>query len=238
MLDWGWRRSIAAYQRQADLLLYPSWGLAACFDNPRAADVFPPAGLPGREYAPPPWDQPTIVYVGSASRNDGSDLLLSAMEQVVERHPTARCWFISKETSFLDEHPARHAPWLTVKPGTFDDLPEVMRSATVLVIPRRRNPYNDLAMPVKLFDYMSFGRPLVVTACRDTGALVSELQAGLVVQDTAEALAQGITQLTENRDLAERLGQNGYHAIQTAHAWPHRATQLMLMMEALEGGRQ
>jgi glycosyltransferase involved in cell wall biosynthesis len=236
LLDWSWRRSISFYLHLADLVVYPSWGLAACFKNRRKVDVFPPAGLPNRDYVPLSFKPPTIVYVGAASYNDGSDVLLSAMEQVVKCYPTARCRFITNNSSadILTNHPAYRAPWLTFERRTFEDLPEVMCSATVLVIPRRRNSYNDLAMPVKQFDYMSFGRPLVVTDCQDTAALIKELQSGVVVQDTPEALAQGIIKLLQNPNLAIRLGQNGYQAIQAAHSWPHRAAWLLQMIEGFE----
>jgi glycosyltransferase involved in cell wall biosynthesis len=236
LLDWGWRRSIAAYLRLADMVVYPSWGLADCFENRQKVNLLPPAGLPDREYTPLAFEPPTIVYVGAATYNDGSDLLLSAMEQVVHHYPTARCRFITGNSSadILVNHPAYRAAWLTFERRTFAELPEVMRSTTVLVIPRRRNPYNDLAMPLKQFDYMSFGRPMVVTDCRETAALVNALESGVVVQDTPYALAQGVMKLLENRDLAMRLGQNGYRAIQSAHSWPHRAAQLLQMIEGLE----
>jgi len=238
-LDWGWRRSIATYLRLADVLLFPSRGLAACFDTRQRTDVLPPAGLPNRERSPLSWEPPTILYAGGASRRYGSDLLLDAMEQVVARHPTARCRFITGDVAVevLAAHRARRAPWLTVERRAFDELPAIMGSATLTVIPLRVNAYNDLAMPVKLFDYMSFGRPVVATACRDTAALVNELDAGLIVDDTADGIAQGIMRLLEDPDLATRLGQNGYQAIQSTHAWPHRAAQLLQMIEALEQGQ-
>jgi glycosyltransferase involved in cell wall biosynthesis len=161
------------------------------------------------------------------------------MEQVVARYPAARCRFITGDTDadVLVRHRAHHAPWLTVEHRAFEELPIVMNSATVTAIPVRINPYNDLAVPVKLFDYMSFGRPVVATACRDTAGLVNELEAGLVVDDTVDGIAQGIVRLLEDPSLATRLGQNGYRAIQTAHAWPHRAAQLLEMIETLEQGR-
>jgi glycosyltransferase involved in cell wall biosynthesis len=112
-----------------------------------------------------------------------------------------------------------------------------MHSSTLAISPLRVNPYNDLAMPVKLFDYMSFGRPLVVTTCHDTAALVNELEAGLVVEDTVDSLAQGIIRLLEAPGLAARLGRNGYQAIQTAHSWPHRAAWLLQMIETIEQER-
>jgi glycosyltransferase involved in cell wall biosynthesis len=239
MLDWGWRRSVATYLHLADILLFPSWGLAACFDVRQSAAVLPPAGVPSQERPPLSWEPPTILYVGGASRRYGSDLLLDAMEKVVARHPAARCQFVTGDANadVLETHPARHAPWLTIEQRTFDELPSAMGSATLTVIPLRVNAYNDLAIPVKLFDYMSFGRPVVATACRDTAGLVNELESGLVVDDTVDDIAQGIIRLLENPSLATRLGRNGYRAIQTAHAWPHRAAQLLEMVEALEQGR-
>jgi len=235
LLDWGWRLSIAAYQRLADLLLFPSSGLATCFRNRRRIDLLPPAGQPGREWTPPPGQPPVVVYTGGASFADGSDLLLTAMERVVDRYPDARCYFISVNNEFIEGHPVRHAGWLTVESRTAEELPALMRSATLVVIPRRINSYNDLAMPVKLFDYMSFGRPLVVTACRDMAAFVNEVEAGLVVKDTAEELAQGILRLIDDPDLAARLGRNGYRAIQTNHSWSQRAKRLVQMIEEIEG---
>jgi len=236
LLDWGWRRSIAAYLRLADVLLFPSQGLADCFDIRKPVKVLPPAGVPNREYTPPSREPRWIVYTGAANYNDGSDLFLSAMEKVVARCPDVGCRFITRamNAKALASHPARYAPWLTVERRSFDDLPEVMRHATMLVIPRRRNAYNDLAMPIKLFDYMSFGRPVVTTACRDTAALVHKLESGLVVEDTAEGIAEGILCLLNDPNLATCLGRNGYQAIQTAHAWPHRAARLLEMIEALE----
>ena len=112
-----------------------------------------------------------------------------------------------------------------------------MRSATLAVIPLRRNPYNDLTMAVKLFDCMAFGLPQVVTDCREMAAFVREVDAGLVVQDSVNDLAQGIMRLLQDRDLAARLGQNAYQAVQTSHSWGHRAAQILAAVEHIEQER-
>ena len=238
LLDWGWRRSIDVYQRTADMLLYPSLGLASYFHNLSPYDVLPPAGPAGLGCPPLPWDPPEVVYLGAASYRYGSDLLLDAMQQVVEAMPEARLRFVTVDPSFLESHPARHAPWLTVEQRAFNELPAIMRRTTLAVAPLRRNAYNDLAMPVKMFDYLAFGRPMVVTDCRDMAAFVREVDAGIVVEENTGSLAAGILSLLRNRDLAERLSQNGYDAVQTAHSWPHRAARLLGMIEAIEQGRR
>ena len=161
LLDWGWRRSIATYLRVADRLLFPSRGLANYFPTDKPVTILPPGGPVGLEPATLNWDRPTVVYVGGANYRYGSDLLLDAMQQVVARCPTARCHFISGDATYLDQHPARHASWLTVERRAFHELPTVMRAATVAVVPLRINEYNDLAVPVKLFDLREQGFELV-----------------------------------------------------------------------------
>jgi len=157
---------------------------------------------------------------------------------VVDRRPDARLRFITADATYLDGHPSRHAPWLTVERHAFDELPEVMRSATLAVIPLRRNPYNDLTMAVKLFDCMAFGLPQVVTDCREMAAFVRQVDAGLVVQDSVDDLAQAMLRLLQDRDLAGRLGQNAYQAVQTCHSWSHRAAQILAAIEQIEQERK
>ncbi len=234
LLDWGWRVSIASYQRFANLLLFPSFGLAHCFKNKTEINVFPPAGLAGRPYLPLNWQEPTVTYFGAATHRYGSDLLLEAMAQVVARFPQARCRFITNEASFLADHPARYAPWLTVEARTFAELPEIAAASTLMIAPLRVNTYNSLAMPVKLFDYMSFGRPTVATACHDMAQFVRQHQVGIVVEDTVDALATGILALLENPELTTQLGRNAYDLVQTTHNWNARAAALWQMISALE----
>ena len=61
-------------------------------------------------------------------------------------------------------------------------LPEVLASIT----PRRRTPYNDLAVPIKVLEYLGYGRPLVVTDATETAAIVASAGCGVIVRDDAE----------------------------------------------------
>lgn len=236
LLDWGWKQSIKAYHTVANSLLYPSLTLASYFSHQSNThnDVLLPAGLPAREKTSLPWNPPEVVYIGTANFRYGSDLLLSAMEQVVAQYPSVQCRFITSKSDFLSNHPVRYASWLKIESHTFDQLPEIMKHATIGVIPLRQNSYNHLAVPVKLFDYMSFGLPMVVTNCDETSKLVRKLNVGVVVEDNVDSLASGILQLLRNPPLAEQLGQNGYQAVQTEHSWSHRAHDLLNMIETIE----
>lgn len=237
LLDAGWRLSISAYQKLATLLLFPSWDLAHCFRNKPAIDVLPPGGLAGRPYNPPSWSPPTVIYVGATSHRDGSDLLLESMSLVVKDMPQARCTFISSNTTFLDTVPWKNAPWLTIEKRTFNEIPEAMAQSTLAIIPRLQNRYHDLAMPVKLFDYLSYGRPVVTTDCREMAAFVQQNNLGIVVQDSPESMAEGIIRLLTRPDLAEEMSKRAYQLVQEVHSWENRAKWLWEKFIQLSDGQ-
>ncbi|MBA2264276.1 MAG: glycosyl transferase family 1, partial [Chloroflexi bacterium] len=93
--------------------------------------------------------------------------------------------------------------------------------------------YNDLALPIKLFDYLSYGRPLVVTDCTEQARIVREADAGIVVGDTVEALSAGFAHLLQTD--ADQIVAWSAHAADAARrsAWSTRAKQIV---EILTGG--
>jgi glycosyltransferase involved in cell wall biosynthesis len=238
MLDWLWRRSIQVYMLVADILLFPSEGLAQQFTFSHPYRLLPPAGASGRRPGSLDISQKVVLYVGACSPPNGVDLLLEAMKRVVQTYPEAECLIVTDRkasghlrTVWADE------PWVRFTSGSFDDLANLMQRTYVAAIPRRKHPYNSFALPIKLFDYMSFGKPVVVTDCAEPARYVHESNCGLVVEATAERLASGIVALFDNPDLARRLGTNGYQAIQARHSWRHRAEELLTILEACSAPR-
>jgi len=234
VLDWLWKRSIRFYILFADVLLFPSEGLARQFKFSNEYHLLPPAGSPGFSLESLAVARKMVLYVGAATSRMGADLLLEAMKLVVQKYTDARCVIVTSEEESRDFRAQwENQPWLTFSSGSFNDLPALMRDAYVTVVPIRRNTYNDFALPVKLFDYMSFGKPLVVTNCAEMAKLVNDCNCGLVVEDTPEDIACGIIKLFDNPELAKKLGANSYRAVQEKHSWRHRAKELLAIIEKL-----
>ena len=55
--------------------------------------------------------------------------------------------------------------------------------------------YNDLAVPIKVLEYLGYARPLIVTDTEETTAIVRRADAGVVVLDTVDGLRGGIAQV-------------------------------------------
>jgi glycosyltransferase involved in cell wall biosynthesis len=188
---------------------------------PNASD---PAHFPPRE----PPAEPTVALVGGASPGRGADLLIDAAILARREVPELRLRLALNDLggrgnlAELKEH-ARDEPWISFETVDFRTLPAFLAGATVCAIPHRRSPYLDLSLPIKLFDYMAAGRPVVATECRELAAFVERERVGLVCREEAEDMAAKLVALLRDPGRAAELGANGRRAADERYDW--RLTQ-------------
>lgn len=104
----------------------------------------------------------------------------------------------------------------------YKHMPKVYSESHVCVIPHRKNPYMDSALPIKLFDAMAASRPVVVTNCSEMSRLVESEKCGISTNFDAESLSEAIDYLLSNK-FATEMGLKGREAIEKRHSWTHRA---------------
>ena len=101
----------------------------------------------------------------------------------------------------------------------YSDMPDIFSRAYLSIIPHKKNPYMDSALPLKLFDSMASARPIVVTNCEEMAGLVLKEKCGLVVDDSAKSIAYAIKYLLESPDESMKMGLNGRDAIEKRYSW-------------------
>jgi glycosyltransferase involved in cell wall biosynthesis len=175
--------------------------------------------------------QPTVFYVGGFSEQLGTSLLLSAMYKVREQVPEANLVLVgSPLPSYREEFNKKIAkmPFVRVYPKiNYFKIPEIIERVRVCVLPYLHNVYLNLCNPVKLFDYMAAGRPIVTTRSRIISHIVEDAECGIVTGFDSDTFAQGLVQVLKDDKLANRLGKNGRVAALTKHSWDIRARQLL-----------
>ena len=221
------------YLKNAAALLFPAKSMADAVDFPEKY-LLPPAGDSYRCMNPELPQTKNVVFVGGLYPKAGVDILLNAMEYVINEHPDAYCTIIGHgDLDILNKW--KHKKWLHFTTGSYWDMPDIMSSAYIATIPWSTVlPHNNITMPYKLFDYMSFGRPIVATNCKETAKFIRENEVGIVIDSTPEDFAAGIIKLLDDRELAKRLGQNALSLIEKKHSWKHRAKELVEIMERYE----
>jgi glycosyltransferase involved in cell wall biosynthesis len=169
---------------------------------------------------------PVVVYTGSLERYQGLDLLLDAAHLLQQEEPSARVLVVGgsvEGSRALAEEARARGVGETVRaipavpPG---EVPLYHRLADVLVTTRTRGTNT----PLKLYQYLRSGRPMVATAIHSHTQVLDEDTAELVAPD-AESVARGLLGLIRNPErrarvaaraaevAEERYGEERYHAL-------------------------
>jgi hypothetical protein len=219
--------AVTALRRVSWRLAYPSLGLARAVGDRSADPLLLPPGSP----------QPIDVALGPGARNllfvggmrvpaHGLDLLVRAVEAVRVGGRELGVICVSRP----GEEPADPPPWMRVERGSGPEIVALLPDVVATVQPRRRTPYNDLAVPIKVMEYLSYGRPLVVTECAEQAAIVRDADCGIVVDDSVAGLASGLEQLLAVPDATrERWSANARRAADR-HSWRGRAATIAQLL--------
>jgi hypothetical protein len=196
------------------------------------AEEFPPA--PERS-----WEErdPAVIFLGSMSRNRGIRQLVEAIELV----PGA----LNPKLRLLGPF---HMPDL---PAELEKLPGWSRTEHLGVIQRDRvgeklnqvragmltahpSPMYMLAYPVKMFEYMAAGIPIIVSNFPAWREFVEKAQCGLLVDPLdPHDIAKAIEYILTHPDEAAAMGRNGRAAMETEFNWNHEERALLGLYDSL-----
>jgi glycosyltransferase involved in cell wall biosynthesis len=232
--------------RLADAIISPSQGLAErlrelagnsaqIFVVPNGVDhtVFRP--LPKvevREKLGLPKNLPLVVYAGSLHPWQGVDVLLHAFTLLNSQMPHCKLVVVGGQ----DEKDREKYPQIAESLGIrhqvifvpfvpYEQSALYIAAADVCVAPYK--PGCEGASPLKVFAYLSCGRPVVISDLRETADLVRASGAGLLVPPgNPEALAEALRQLLSDPVLCAEMGRRGREAILNGYTWDHNAQRI------------
>lgn len=190
----AFRPAIRALAAVSSRLAFPTRGLATAVLGGSADEaVLLPPGSPAPVDVPRRPGANRLLFVGDArGPAQGADRLVAAVAAARQRGAKLELIVVSRPGQ---EPPAPHPEWLHVCRAEGAGIHALLAEVIGTVVARPRGAYNDLALPVKLFDYLSYGRPLLVTDCTEQAALVHASGAGLVVGDDPAEIADGALRL-------------------------------------------
>jgi hypothetical protein len=189
----AFRPMVRALRAVSSTIATPTRGLATAIGVADAA-LLPP-GAPSPVDVPLNADANALLFVGDGRLPaHGADRLLEAITAARRGGQDVRLTVVCRPGQ---EPPGALPGWVDVQRAEGAGIHALLPDVVGTVIPRPRSPYNDLALPIKLFDYLSYGRPLLVTDCVEQAAIVSEAGVGIVSGDAPDQLALGIQRLLE-----------------------------------------
>lgn len=162
----------------------------------------------------------TAVYVGGMSERYGGKLLLESFREINRSRKLALNLVCRRDERVFTEG-YEDDPWLNIYHVSGRELDEVYEKSDFAVIPILKNDYNDFAMPVKLFEYLSYGLPVVSTDCLEMARFINDNGVGIVAGDNTERFAAALEKMSGDTVLYESLRRNVTDAV-NKNLWIHR----------------
>lgn len=222
-----YRQDLFMFDRLAAAMFFPSATFSDLFDLRCKKVVLPPGGEvketpSGSQSQGRP---PTGIYVGGISKRYGLGILLNAFGQANSKVRVNLIMVCHRDA--FEEQASEIAPflgqdWLSVHHVSGPALDEIYRDADFGIVPLEVDDYNTLAMPVKLFEYLSFQLPVIATNCWETARFVTENKIGLVCEATPASLGDAVLSLISDRGCYDEFRANSRRALIERNLWVHR----------------
>lgn len=180
-----------------------------------------------------------ILYLGDTALRRGLPTAIAAMPELKKQIPNIKLVIVGKNTTdeVLKEQ---------VKSLKIDDIvdfqgwqnvtlfPSYIKASAICISPLDRNIQHDVAYANKLFQYMSFGKPVLVSNATAQKNLIERTQSGLVhLEKNPTDFAEKVLQLHQNKDLANQLGANGKRFVAEEFCWEKVSGNLIKLYDNL-----
>jgi glycosyltransferase involved in cell wall biosynthesis len=102
-----------------------------------------------------------------------------------------------------------HIPWID-----FEELPTHIRMSDICLSPIVKNAQHESGVANKVFQYMLFQKPIIVSDCKPQAQIAKEENCGLIFRSgDAADLAKKINKLIEDKSRRKEMGLNGEKAV-------------------------
>lgn len=113
-------------------------------------------------------------------------------------------------------------------------FPSYITASNVCISPLYRSIQHDVAYANKIFQYMSFGKPILVSNAIAQKEIVESIHSGLVHEEkNEEDFYSKVIELYQNKKKAEELGNNGKDFIEKKFSWEVTSQALVKLYDEL-----
>lgn len=106
-------------------------------------------------------------------------------------------------------------------------VPLYLKSFNILIAPfPDLEHYRFYMSPLKIFEYMASGVPIVASDLPSLGEILNENNAVLVESNNPEALANGIKKVLQDKELADKISRQAFQDVQQ-YTWQKRTRKII-----------
>lgn len=178
-----------------------------------------------------PMDKKIILYTGHLYEWKGADILAEASKYLDNNFLVLLVGGLERDVNkFKEKYSASNIDFIGWR--SYDLMPYYMRAADVLVLPNsgKQDISRFYTSPMKLFEYMASGQPIVASDLPSFKEVLDNDSAILVEPDNPLDLANGIKRAIEDSDLAGRIARKAKLDI-IKYSWEARAKNIIAFIK-------
>lgn len=178
-------------------------------------------------------DRARFVYVGGISKERGIDVMVDAMSLLDEMEGAelhlAGKWTPAGKQAAVGTH------WFLRDHGFVgrQQVADLLSTATAGLVVLEPTPNHIESLPIKLFEYMAAGVPVIASDFPLWREIVEDAQCGLLVKVHAPSVAAAMQWMIDHPQEARQMGENGRRAVQERYNWNTEAQRLTELYRAI-----
>ncbi len=215
-------------RKYVDVLYFPSEGACEFFqhNNPKA---LPPAGEM-KDVVKSPRKQ-TSLYIGGIMGGYGFPDLIETYKILNKDgiYPLIICCRKDElgKLNLTAEILNKKYSWINVVHASGSNLSKYYCMSDLCVVPKINDAYNDIAVNIKFYEYLSYGKPFIARPSKDAMKIFKESNAAIFTRDyTIESLVEAVRDFFKSEDKQERMSQAAIEFIRRGNTWEDRAKEV------------
>ena len=204
---------------------------AGCFN--------PGAPVTDREQALEPGDGPILGFVGGLRPWHGVQYLPQLLTRLIPDYPDLKLVIVGDgqmraelESDLQALGVAQHAIFTGARSHT--EIPDLIRSFDIALAPYPDTDHEFYFSPLKLFEYMGCGVPVIASDIGQIADVVSHGETGLLYSPgDIDALTRSCQELLADPQRRQRMGLKAAALIHEQYTWDHNATRVIEIVDAL-----
>ena len=187
---------------------------------------------------------PVLGFVGGLRRWHGVEALPTLLERLVQRYRGLRLVIVGDgplrgelEHTLKERGLTRSVVFTGSLPH--EEVADLIRQFDVALAPYSKPEHAFYFSPLKLFEYMACGVPVVAAALGQIAEIVRDGETGLLYPpDELDALTAACDRLLADPALRQRLGQAAAKEVHGLYTWDRNAARVVELTRALIRARQ
>lgn len=171
-----------------------------------------------------------VCFVGNLAPWQGVEYLIRSSKSIIREVPNTRFLIVGdglmkNELVELSKKIGVFNNFIFTGAIPYKEIPNYINASDVCLAPfiRKRN-----ASPLKLYEYMACGKPVVASDIIGVGDLLERENAGIAVTpENPEELAAAVLKLLRNKKSRDEMGRNGKEYVIKNNSWESVAKKLV-----------